>query len=442
MTPLLETWKYASPPARAALSVLSLGIAGLLAFYLAAGRYLAATFVVAGLVLAELAARALVAVLSGRGAALVKEETPRITPRLLDQFYDAGFDPELGWVRKPNTSKFDLGKYPYSIDGRGSRANPGHEGFPLRIGTYGDSYTFCREVEDANTWQWHLAEELGCNVLNFGVGNYGLDQTLLRIKREFPQNPAPITVAAMVPQGIARNLSVWKHYNEFGNVLAFKPRFGLENGRLRLIPNPIDDREKFFRLGEFLPEIQRNDFFYERRFKREAFRPPYLASCVTRLPNLLLAGAKAARRALGDRGAAAEALDALIYGRLDGGGVLQLEALYRDAHATEILLRLVDAFVDYAKSANTFPVLMVQPMRDDLWFIRKRRHFYQEFMKEAGRRLLALDLAPPLLEAGAGRELFRIWHYSPKANRIVAKTLADALRRHAPERLPERGANG
>ena len=120
MTPLLETWKYASPPARVALTVLSLGIAGLLALYLAAGRYLAATFVVAGLVLAELAARALVAVLSGRGAALVKEETPRITPRLLDQFYDAGFDPELGWVRKPNTSKFDLGKYPYSIDGRGS----------------------------------------------------------------------------------------------------------------------------------------------------------------------------------------------------------------------------------------------------------------------------------------------------------------------------------
>ncbi|MBI3126035.1 MAG: hypothetical protein HYZ11_00335 [Candidatus Tectomicrobia bacterium] len=416
-------------------------LAGLLALCLASGRYLAAAFIVIGLVLAELAARTLVAVLSGRGAALVREKTPRITARLLDQFYDAGFDPELGWVRKPNTSKLDLGKYPYSIDARGSRANPGHEGLPLQIGTYGDSYTFCREVEDENTWQWHLAEELGCNVLNFGVGNYGLDQTLLRMKREFPRNPTPITVAAMVPQGIARNLSVWKHYNEFGNVLAFKPRFEIENGRLRLIPNPIDEREKFFRLEEFLPEIRRNDFFYERRFKREAFRPPYLASCVTRLPSLLLAGAKAARRALGDKGAPAEALDALIYGRLDGGGVLQLEALYRDGQATEILLRLVDAFVDYAKGVDTFPVLMVQPMRDDLWYIRNRRPFYQEFMQEAGTRLLALDLAPPLLASGAGRDLFRIWHYSPKANRIVAKTLAEALRRHAPERLSGRGAD-
>ncbi|MEE9276769.1 MAG: hypothetical protein V3V62_15805, partial [bacterium] len=269
MSALKDTWKYASPMARLALLAAALFAAGILLILLAAGLRLAALLFCGAILLAELAVRRIVTVLSGQGAVFAKDETPRISAALLDRFYDSGFDPELGWIRKANTEKMDLGKYPYSIDARGSRRNPGHESLPLRIGTYGDSYTFCREADDANTWQWRLAEALGCNVLNFGVGNYGFDQALLRMKREFPRNPAPITVMGMVPQGIARNLSVWKHYNEFGNILAFKPRFAVENGALRLLPNPIDEREKFFRLGEFLPGIQRNDYFFERRFKRE-----------------------------------------------------------------------------------------------------------------------------------------------------------------------------
>ena len=62
--------------------------------------------------------------------------------------------------------------------------------------------------------------------------------------------------------------------------MAFKPRFRLDGERLELLPNPIDSREKFFELSKHLDGIQRDDYFYERRFRREAFRFPYLASCL------------------------------------------------------------------------------------------------------------------------------------------------------------------
>ena len=45
---------------------------------------------------------------------------------------------------------------------------------------FGDSMTHGDEVTDDEAWLHRLSERLGCNVQNFGVGGYGLDQAALR----------------------------------------------------------------------------------------------------------------------------------------------------------------------------------------------------------------------------------------------------------------------
>ncbi len=82
------------------------------------------------------------------------------------------------------------------------------------------------------------------------MGNYGLDQSLLRLKREVPKNPTKFVIMGVVPETICRILSMWKHYYEYGNTFAFKPKFTIENDQLIQISNPINESSKFQNLGE------------------------------------------------------------------------------------------------------------------------------------------------------------------------------------------------
>ncbi|MHB9026317.1 MAG: hypothetical protein ACYC7E_19435 [Armatimonadota bacterium] len=54
---------------------------------------------------------------------------------------------------------------------------------PCRITTYGDSYTLCAQVGDAETWQETLAGHLREPIRNYGVGGYGVYQAYRRAMR-------------------------------------------------------------------------------------------------------------------------------------------------------------------------------------------------------------------------------------------------------------------
>lgn len=209
---------------------------------------------------------------------------PSLSKEGLRSFIEHGYDPELGWVRKPGTQKEEIGKEgatSYHINESGARLNPGHESLPRIISFYGDSFVFARQVNDNETFEWHLSEMTHTNVLNFGVGNYGLDQAFLRLKREYPSNQTKIVVIGVVPSTIVRVLCMWKHYNEFGNTFGFKPRYILADGKLVLKRNLIDSPAKFDRYREYLPEINKYDEFYEKKFKKEMIRFPYFASIIS-----------------------------------------------------------------------------------------------------------------------------------------------------------------
>ncbi len=97
----------------------------------------------------------------------------------------ATFDPELGYVLKSCSMRdgidnsYTMGTY---LPG-GERRTLLYADAPCRINTYGDSFTQCHQVSDAETWQEYLAGHLGEPVRNFGVGGYGVWQAYRRLLR-------------------------------------------------------------------------------------------------------------------------------------------------------------------------------------------------------------------------------------------------------------------
>jgi hypothetical protein len=101
------------------------------------------------------------------------------------------YDPELGWVSRPDTVIEDLygrgrsvtinaqgfrGKQPIAVEVPGGK---------LRVICSGDSMTFGYGVDDEETWPARLAQgSPGLEVVNMGQGGYGVDQMILWYERD------------------------------------------------------------------------------------------------------------------------------------------------------------------------------------------------------------------------------------------------------------------
>ena len=210
-----------------------------------------------------------------------KDKFPIIDKHGLKKFMEHGFDPEFGWIRKPNTEHEENGKFGktnWHTNDVGARLNPGFENIPSAISCFGDSFTFSRQVNDNETWPNKLSALCNTNVLNRGIGNHGLDQAYLLMKREIPKHPTPVVIMGVVPDTISRILSRWKHFYEYGNTFAFKPAFHLIKGNLVLLPNLGVTEENIINYKEKYREITESDFFYSRKFCDEIFSFPYFFS--------------------------------------------------------------------------------------------------------------------------------------------------------------------
>lgn len=217
---------------------------------------------------------------------LVVEEFPCIEAADLNKFNS--FDEHLGWERQPNESRKkkmdrsvgnnDKSHYiTYTTDDYGSRVSPiARESSDISISTYGDSFCFCREVNDNETLQYHLAKELNLHVSNYGVGNYGLDQSLLRMQRRFPDDPSDYVIMIVSDfAAIPRLVSVWKHYFEFGNTFAVKPRFKLNKNNLSLVKSPISTKSEILDLSTHKQYLREHDHHYNHWFKDHYHSFPY-----------------------------------------------------------------------------------------------------------------------------------------------------------------------
>ena len=318
-----------------------------------------------------------------------EDENPEIDKEGYKKFVEHGYDSELGWIRKPNTEHSEFGKDGktlYHINSKGIRVNPGHEKLPEVISCYGDSFCFCRQVNDSETWEWYLSKLTKTNVLNLGVGNFGLDQTLLRLKREYPKNKTKIVIICVVPSTIVRILCAWKHYNEYGNIFGFKPRFEIENGKLKLIKNIIDNEKKIFELEKYLPEIQKHDYFYKTKFKKEIIESPYFIHFLKNprrnftLTWLVLTGKK--QRAM------LKIMDINLELRLK---------LYKEEYPVTLFKMIIKEYTEYAKKNKFKLVFMMLPQKDDVLFIKKNGNYYHELMEDIKKWVTVIDITDYLI---------------------------------------------
>lgn len=372
-----------------------------------------------------------------------KDEMPELEAEGLKKFFNRSWDPDLGWTRRPDTEGTEKGKkgtVTYHIDRRGSRRNTVTDAEPS-VATFGDSYVFCRQVEDEETWQVELSRRLGRGVLNFGVGNYGADQALLRY--ESTELPPSVNVAVLgfVPETICRVHSYWKHYLEFGNTFAFKPRFVLDgDGGLELLENPMRTPEHFDRLEGIVPDIRQNDGFYKRKFRSLQFRFPYLLSWLRHpVRHSRIMGALARRSVLRALGASTPKAERHPFRLVMEYNLKEAHSLYGDPRYTELLTAIIERFAGEARRRGHRPVLLVMPQMLDLELGGARRTPYQDYYEGLSEVLPVVDLTDRL-RRGDRAELYIDDHYgghlSAAGNRLVADAMESKIREMERQEVP------
>jgi hypothetical protein len=354
---------------------------------------------------------------------------PHIDRRGLERFVEHGWDAEIGWVRKPNTAHNETAKgggtVRYHIDETGARVNPGFEDGPPVVLAYGDSYTFSRQVNDNQTWPHRLSLLLGGRVANYGVGNYGLDQALMRLEREFDDHPAPVVLMGFVPETICRVTSIWRHFSEYGNTFAFKPSFVLEDGsEFRLIANPIDDPEKLFRIADMLPWLKERDFFFTRKFNPDMLRFPYLWHLWrSRRRNLPLIAAAFSDRLGGDGKNA--------FCRVMERNIALTAELYREDTPLDLMVAIVERFAGFVRAKGAVPTVVILPQLYDLKRLRTGDHYYVPFLKRLAGTCAVADLGPMFAEDDDDANNYIDdrygGHLSAAGNEKVARRLAEDL---------------
>ncbi len=411
--------------------------------------------ITAGILILELLSQATVNFCRNKFQWLItqkKDETPKIDKKKIKKkYFEKGFDSELGWVRKPNTTGYDkrffqfndnkwgYKKSKWTINRFGARLNPGHEKLKKSmISCYGDSFTFSRQVNDNETWEYQLSKKTGFNVLNFGVGNYGLDQALLRLQREFPKNPTKIVIMAVVPDTISRILSCWKHFYEYGNIWAFKPRFKLNNfGNLQIIPNIIDKPEKFFKLKQYMDRLRKQDFFYKKKFKKEIIQFPYLFFLMKNpIRNLKIIFGVIKHTFLSNffkKYKIMEPSDWHITKFIRKTNLRWTVKLYKDPQAVKLIEKLIDKFLKESKKFNFKPIFIFLPQKNEVLYYKNKGKFYMPFFKKISRKIETIDITTPLLHHPNLNSLYSeptIYgaHYSKKGNAFVGNIIYQKLK--------------
>ena len=207
------------------------------------------------------------------------DSIPNFSKNLINKYNNEIYDKKLGWDNKKKFKRDFLKSinqnFLYLFDKSGSRKTKNNFK-KSKSAIFGDSYAFSRYTKDNESIQFFLEKIYKSKIYNYGVGNFGIDQVYLKIKKV---NINKIKNVIFVPETVARNQSYWKHFLEFGNILAFKPKFKLEKNKLILIKDHLKKLSKN-KITKRLEYLKKKDFFYENKFKKYSFSFPYTFSFI------------------------------------------------------------------------------------------------------------------------------------------------------------------
>ena len=362
------------------------------------------------------------------------DEYPYINSEALKKFFKNSFDKELGWVRKPNSSGIEHGKcgdIKYHIDKYGSRQNA-FKG-KVSVASFGDSYTFCRQVKDNETWQVYLSQHLNSKVLNFGVGNYGVDQALLYYQKHNLPASTEFVILGFVPETICRVQSHWKHYLEFGNTFAFKPRFTFENEELIFHENPIKNLSDFNEIHKIIDSIKHSDSFYKKKFRKLQFRFPYLFTFFLNFRrNSILFFLLFKKKLFHTFGYSNSNLDNAPFFKIMKDNLDDAYDMYKDKASCDLLENLLLRFCEEAQKKGHKPLIVVMPQLIDLKANNDMDTVpYTNFFLNLSHKVHVIDMTKHIKSLEQDEmytEDLYGGHFSARGNKLVANTIFDFLK--------------
>lgn len=291
----------------------------------------------------------------------------------------------------------------------------------VRVAAFGDSFVYGNEVDNANCWA-ALIEQIypRLEVLNYGVGGYGIDQAYLRFVGESHSLSPQIAILGFTPADFGRVVNVYRRFLSNRELPLFKPRFMPgAHGELELRASPVRgpaDYERYLEHPDAVIAAGRYDAWYEPAIYKN---PLYDVSATVRLITGLWI--KVRRRYLDDD-------------RLVRDGVFN-----RASTAFHLQIALFRNFAARARSEGIAPLVVIFP---DVESIARRQRgeapIFAPLTDEL--RAMAIDYVDVteafLAHGGAGVQQPGTWfmplgHYSPTANRLVAEWLGQRLL-HAP----------
>ena len=155
-------------------------------------------------------------------------------------------DPVLGWrYRASFAGERD------TVSAQGLRSSRRYEQErtegTVRIAAFGDSFVYGTEVANGEDWPAQLeALEPRAEVLNYGVGGYGLDQAYLRFVHEGETFAPDVILIGFVLDDLRRLVNVYRRFLDDRELPLFKPRYVMDStGRLELLPTPFPTGESY-----------------------------------------------------------------------------------------------------------------------------------------------------------------------------------------------------
>lgn len=321
-------------------------------------------------------------------------------------------DPDLGWVTTPGVAtRWE------AINQGGERAEREYaQGAPsgvVRIAAFGDSFVHGDEVTTEQAWPTVLERlQPGIEVLNFGVGGYGIDQAMLRFSSAGVALRPDVVLVGLIADDVLRGVNVFRPFlaPTTGQVLA-KPRYVLDgDGALRLLPNPlrsVDDYRALLADPSRLRAVAAHDLYAPPA----SDAGPLDALAAVRLVKLLAA-------TLGRAGNV-----------LPESRIAQLGA---DEEPVRLAVATLAEFVARIRRAGAEPLLVILPDLGDLDLHQAGRPTtYQPLLdrvRAAGLPVIdMMDGFDCRLPGWRPKQLIRRTHYSVLGNRLVASHLRDEL---------------
>jgi hypothetical protein len=323
------------------------------------------------------------------------------------------YDSILGW--KPRSSSVSAnGLYAYNAMGIRSPEEYTERPLPnvLRIAIFGDSFTHGDDVSYENTWGYYLQQKLAqrgihAEVLNFGVGGYGIDQAFLQWQTFGKKFNPRIVIFGFQAENILRDVNCFRtiYYVTSGIPFA-KPRFIINQGRLELTNVPTPRPEQVVQAIRTVATSGLRESFYIPADYRETIW--YKSRLVSFIESFLTVNPSRFRQHY-------------------------IDQYMIDKEPGQLALWIIKAFRDEAEQSHQkFAVLNLPQGRDLISLVQDNFYTYSGLLKALQDKQIALiDPAPELraMVARASIDAIQKNHYTSLGNAVIA----DAVLRYFEE---------